>query len=400
MQDNYILKIKAVGDIAPGDSSVDGFGVGSLSKKHGCDFLFQKLNGLLDEADILIGNLEGILSSRCYSETLRLGGIPELADTLRDLGFDIISLANNHVFDYGVDVLQETIKYCENAGLKICGLRSDSDDYYCEPVIIEKKTRKIGVLAYNWVGLEGMSEIGNYIATVSDGVVNYTWNRNRQKDKQAQQLIGDKNRDVLSDIKKLKKVVDIVVLLPHWGYEWTIYPPYGVVLEARQFIDAGVDCIIGTHPHVPQGIELYKEKMVAYSLGNFLFDTTLSKYSFGMILDCTIDNNNFCKYDFCFSRSDKLCQPARSNMKEDRENRELIIRSTESILADDAEQKLDDDLIYRKYEKAYNRMKLKKVRYLLQSMIKHPSMIKPVIQKCLNLLHLIMLRIKGEKIRW
>jgi len=392
------IRIKGVGDICPGDSSIDGFGVRSLTKKYGCDFPFQKLNGILDGADILVGNLEGVLSERCRDANLRLGGFPEMAEALRNVGFDVVSLANNHVFDHGVEVLDETIFHCREAGLKLCGLRGK--DYYCEPVIIEKQSVKVGLLAYNWVGLENIEQVGDYIAIVRNGVVNYTWNRDKEKDRKSQKLIKEKNRNVFKDIKKLKDEVDVVVLMPHWGYEWTIYPPYGVILEARAFIDAGVSLIIGSHPHVSQGVEVNNNGLIAYSLGNFLFDTHLKPVSYGMILDCVIKDMTIEDHQYFFTRSDKSCQPKLATEQEQIKNTNTIKMSAKVIMSDYVQERLDDDLVYREYEKQYNHMKFQTVKYLLLGLLKNPSMIKPIYRKVVNLLELILLRLRGEKIRW
>lgn len=399
MNSDAVIRIKAVGDICPGNCSIDGFGVRSLTQKHGCDFPFQKLGDIFKETDIVVGNLEGFLSERCRDEYLRFGGLPEMAGALRNVGFDVISLANNHAFDHGAEVLDETISCCKKAELKVCGLRGNNN-YHCDPVIIERKSVKIGILAYNWVGLENAGQIGDYIAVVQDSIVNYTWNRDKEKDQKARLLIKEKNTNVLSDIKRLKKEVDIVILMPHWGYEWTIYPPYGVILEARTFVDAGVNLIIGSHPHVSQGIEIFNDSLTAYSLGNFLFDTQMTAFAYGMVLECTLHNNSIEDYKYFFTRRDKFCQPELATKKEQNKNRNAIIISTKAIVSANAEKELDDDLIYRKYEKQYNLLKFKKVKHLLLGVFKNPSTIKPIGRKIMNLIELILLRLKGEKIRW
>ncbi len=395
----YKLVAKFVGDLSPGDFSLDGFGVGGLTKRNGCDYPFKGLGGVLDGTDILFANLEGVLSARCHNEFLAFGGLPEMAEAIRKAGFDIITLANNHAFEHGADVLKETIHYCKKAGLKICGLRGDGP-YYCEPVILEKKGVLIGVLAYNWIGLWDQDEIDQYLATVNDGLVNYTWDRDQVKSYRDRQQIQRKNRCVIQDVKRLKNDVDVIILLPHWGYEWTIYPPYGVILEARSFIDAGVDLIIGSHPHVAQGIEVYKNKVIAYSLGNFLFDPQPEKSFTGMVFECVFGKDGITKYDYFAILCDERCQPKRAIDDEQKKFRQAIEQSTKAILSETVEVELDDDLIYKEFEKGYNRLKVKKVKYLFFAMLKNPSMIKPICRKVMNLFELIILRFKGQKVRW
>ncbi len=399
MQNDSAVYIKAVGDLCPGDFSVDGFGVGSLTKRKGCDYPFKSLDGALDGADILIANLEGVLSARCHNEYLPFGGLPEMAAALRAAGFGIVTLANNHAFEHGAEVLKETIYYCKEAGLKICGLRGKGP-YYCEPVVIEKKGVSLGILAYNWVGLWDQVEIDKYLTTISDGLVNYTWDRDKEKDRQARQLIQEKNEYVIQDVKRLKNEVDGVILLPHWGYEWTIYPPYGVTLEARSFIDAGVDLIIGSHPHVAQGIEVYRDKVIAYSLGNFLFDPQPEEFFHGMVFECVMEKDRIVKYDYFAMASDDRCQPERPGAVEQEKFKQTIERSSAAIISATAEMELDDDLIYKEFEKGYNRRKVKKIKYLFVAMLKNPSMIKPIFRKVINLLELIFRRLQGQRVRW
>lgn len=394
------LIIKAVGDIASGDCTIDGLGVCSISKKYGCDYAFEKLNGLLGNADLQLGNLEGPLSGKSKTHDLRLCGLPDMAKSLKKAGFDVLSLANNHAFDHGKEIFQETVKHCEEAGIELCGLRGGLE-YYSQPVIINRKDVSIGILAYNWIGLENAeSEISNYIATVKDGVVNYTWNRDKENDIESRRMVLEKNKDVFNDIRKLRDKVDILILMPHWGYEWVNHPPYGVITEAHSFIDAGVDFIFGSHPHVIQGFEKYSNGFIAYSLGNFLFDFSTERNVSGMCLENEIVGGRLKEYKSRFITWNKDYQPEEA-LGRQRERCEAIIeRSNKAIVSDDAEQELDDNLVYNDFEKKYNGLKLQKVMYLFKSLPGNPSLIKPIIRKFYTLIELIMLRISGKRVRW
>ena len=396
---NRHVNIKAVGDICPGDASVDGFGVLQVTKQHGSTFPFQRIDNLLEGTDFLIGNLEGTLSTKCFSRSLRMCGLPAFAEALKTAGFNAVSVANNHILDHGLDVFEETVSACRKAGLLLCGLRG-RDDYYCAPVIVKVKSVTIGILAYNWIGLEGRKGIENYIAAVFDSAVNYTWNRAPEKDRIARERIREKNRNVIEDINKLKREVDVTVLMPHWGYEWTIYPPYGVVLEARTFVEAGADLILGCHPHVLQGIEMYKDGLIFYSLGNFLFDMCSQRFRNGMIADVSLSEKGIENYQYHFTTTNKNFQPLPAPSFENEACVKLLEESSSAITADDAAIRLDDELIYREYERGYNQLKLDKIRYLFISVFRHPGLIKPILIKTLNLLQVIMLRLKGKKIRW
>jgi poly-gamma-glutamate synthesis protein (capsule biosynthesis protein) len=393
------LCIKAVGDIAPGDFSINGLGVYSLTKRYGCDFVFQKIVNALGNYDLLIGNLEDSLSHCCLTKDLRHCGLPDMAHALHQIGFDVLSLANNHSFDHGSDILLETIYHCENAGIKLAGLRGKSE-YYCQPVIIKKHQMIVGILAYNWVGLEDAGKIGDYLAVVEDSVVNYTWYRDKARDFEKRKLIKEKNKNAINDIKKLRNEVDLLILMPHWGYEWTIYPPYGVILEGRNFIEAGVDLIIGSHPHVPQGIEKYNDGLIAYSMGNFLFDSVTDKFKYGMVLECKVNPGSIENFSLTFIKRGENFQPEPVTEEEAAENRRLIDKSSKAISSIKAEQILDDDVIYKEYETQYYNLKYQKIIYLLMNLPSKPYLIKSIFKKVLNFLYLILLRLQGKKTRW
>jgi poly-gamma-glutamate synthesis protein (capsule biosynthesis protein) len=393
------VRLGAVGDIAPGDFSIEGHGVGAVSRKHGANFLFDQIREEMTGYDLLLGNLEGVLSRHGSARSLRLCGLPEMAAALRDVGFEVLSVANNHVLDLGPEIFEETINACKETGINICGLKGKSE-YSSEPVIVGKNGLTIGVLAYTWVGLESRRDLNKYVAVVEDGVVNYTWNRDRSKDIEARSMILSKNRNVIQDVQRLRREVDFIILLPHWGYEWTIYPPYGVILEGRRFIDVGVDLIIGSHPHVPQGVESYKRGIIVYSLGNFLFDSTGDRFRYGMVFDCTVSESGRIEHQLHFVKRGANCRPKCVDGEEQQENLRLIEESSRRITSEDAERVLADDLVYREYESQYNGLKREKVLYLLSHLFRNPCLIKPVFRKCRSLLSLMMLRLQGKKVRW
>lgn len=394
-----MILVKAVGDIAPGDSIAPGLGVLSITKRYGCDFLFTNISSCLNGGDILLGNLEGPLSHRCKNEDLRMCGLPEMALSLKRTGFDALSVANNHVLDHGPDVFQETVIHCKQAGLMICGLRGEAG-YYSQPVITEKNGLKVGILAYNWVGSEHVKPIGDYIAQIYDGVVNYSWSRDRDQDIKARIAIESKNKHVIDDIKELRRHVDFLVVMPHWGYEWIIYPPLGVILEARTFIDAGADLILGSHPHVHQGVEIYKNKLIVYSLGNFLFDSLSKRYGSGMLIGCALSPGKIPEYEISILDRDDFFRPQLALEKIAAKNMELVRSSSSAIGNPKARHLLEDDLLYKEYEKEYNKMRYHKVLSLLRMAFCNPFILATLGQKILNFLNVIILRMQGKKVRW
>lgn len=394
--------IKAVGDICPGDKGIPGFGVCSEMEKHGCTNHFLKIYPALSEADILIGNLEGGLSeSHRYDQLKRLNfwGHGNFANTLKGTGFDILSVANNHSLEHGEKLFTETVRILNKAGIKVCGLR-DENDYYSKPVIIEKKGYAVGFIAYNWVGIDKFADADKYIAQSRDSIVNYTWNRYQSDTNGCNQSIRNKNTKVIADIKKLRSECDIVVLMPHWGYEFVHYPPLGVVAEARSFIDAGADLIIGSHPHVLQGYEKYKNRWIVYSLGNFVFDMRVSKAKKTAVLRCEIDEAGGMSCEMTYARINKYFQPEPTGINDQNVIEKIIDNSNRAICSDKNTVLLNDDKLYRDYEKEYKKNKFWNVLYHFMLLPRKPTLLKDIIIKIKNFIDVVILKKEGKKVRW
>jgi len=394
--------IKAVGDICPGDKSILGLGICSLMKQHGTDFPFKKIEGAFHNADIVLGNLEGLLSYKMVkTQTPKINfcGLPEFAKELKKQGFNVINVANNHVLEHGVDLFLETVNILKNAGLQIIGLR-DTEKYYSKPIFIIKDKKKVGIVGYNWIGKDKFKDADKCISQSHDSVVNYTWHRDKFTDEENRKVATQKNSNVICDIKQLKNDCDYIILVTHWGYEFVSNPPYGVTLEARSFIDAGADLIIGSHPHVLQGREYYNGKWIFYSLGNFLFDMRGSKERQSMILEYNINKGKQDDYNLALFKLNKCFQPVAAISKETVNISNIINQSSRDIESENSSVKLDDDKIYKLFESEYNKRKFYTISYHLQAIPSNPTVIKIILRKVYNLITLLLLRIRGEKIRW
>lgn len=183
------------------------------------------------EADITMLNLENAITERGYKvpKEFNFRMPPKYLQVLKDGGVDIVNLANNHVWDYGQVGVRDTIAYLDEAGIYHVGAGATEEEAG-KPVIIEIKGKSIGFLGYYF--MEG---------------------------------------NVAEDVSALKKTADVVIVNFHWGTERSNYPESYQVDLAHRAIDAGADLVIGHHPHVLQGIERYKDGIIAYSLGNFIF---------------------------------------------------------------------------------------------------------------------------------
>ena len=199
--------------------------------------------------DISMVNLEGPVTrgGRKVEKEFNFKIPPKYLQTIVNGGIDIVSIANNHIFDFGSEGLIETIQFLDSVGIKHVGAGKGLEEAR-RPVIFELKGMRIGFLAYFGLG---------------------TFGANKNDPRVAPRL----ERYIAEDIKKLKQehLTDYVVVNFHWGIEKAIYPSEWQLKLAHRAIDAGADLIVGHHPHVLQGIERYKKGVIAYSLGNFIF---------------------------------------------------------------------------------------------------------------------------------
>ncbi|MDT8318521.1 MAG: CapA family protein [bacterium] len=246
-EDGQTITFIAVGDIMMGRH------IGKVMKRRGDLYPFMNFTSPFKEADILFANLESTLgdeNDKIYFPDKPYNFIAPLtvSKTLKYLGFNVLSLANNHAMDYGADSIVRTGKELAEKGISSFGAGRTLDEAR-RPSIITKKGVAFGFLGYS----NGHSS-GVYASGGKAGVV------------------PTELKIIKEDIMKLKGKVDLIVVSLHWGIEYEKYPTMKQRELAHMIIDSGADMILGHHPHVMQGLELYKGKIIAYSLGNFLFD--------------------------------------------------------------------------------------------------------------------------------
>lgn len=248
------ITLAFVGDILPASS------VARLMEKNGYDYPFRQTSAMLQSADITAGNLESSITDRGTPEQNKeylYRGSALTLPAIKDAGFDVLSLANNHTLDYGWVGLQDTMDALDDHKLKHMGSGLDDVEAFT-PVYVESKG-----ITTAFIG-------------VSNVVPNVGWKAGRNHPGVAETY--DPSR-AIEAIKAAKKNADLVVVMVHWGVEYTDKPIADQTLKGRKFIDAGADLVIGSHPHVLQGFESYKGKWIAYSLGNFVFSGTKSPKS-------------------------------------------------------------------------------------------------------------------------
>lgn len=215
----------------------------------------------LSAAEITVGNFESTLSAagspRQGNDSFAAspGVIPEL----RTAGFDLMSLANNHVGDYGDRALRQTLSRFASSGIKTVGAGPNLAAAR-RPVIVERDGVRVGFLAIDSIG-----------ETPAATRIRSGTNRLNMPPR-----TGPLNRSQLqrisADVRALSKRVDVAVVITHWGTQYTHRPEPSQRQAARALADAGADLVIGGHPHWVQGFEMAGSTVVVHSLGNFVFD--------------------------------------------------------------------------------------------------------------------------------
>ena len=212
----------------------------------------------LQDADITVINNEFPFSTRGTQApdkqfTFRVD--PTYVSVLTDMGVDIATLANNHVLDFGPEALLDTFDTLDRAGIDYMGAGNDSSR---AGALI---TKKAGGKTFGFLAASRVIPVVSWdVQNASPGVFT-TYDPTR----------------LVAAIKAARDSCDYLTVFVHWGIERDEYPQDYQVSMAKQYIDAGADLVIGSHPHVLQGITYYKDKPVFYSLGNFIFNRDIPK---------------------------------------------------------------------------------------------------------------------------
>lgn len=263
------LRFIAVGDI------MLGRGVEYWIKKNGGGYesAFAKVKPLLEQGDIVFGNLECPLtpSTKGLYKTgkIVLRAEPESVTALTSAGFNMLSLANNHILDYYEKGLFDTMELLDLHGIAHAGGGRNIDEAR-EMAVIEKNGMKIGLLAYT-----DMAEI----VFAGDPYLSFVAGPKKSG------VAPRKYEMIKEDIEKNRDKVDLLAVSLHWGIEDSFRVTDEQVDFAHRLIDDGADIILGHHPHQFQGIEIYNGKPILYSMGNFLFDQNESENMESFIVD-------------------------------------------------------------------------------------------------------------------
>lgn len=261
------IKIAALGDIMLDRS------VGKHFFENPRDFELPEIRNLLDEYDLVIANLENPVglrgepfprqdpnvAFRCHPETLKV---------LKNLGVDVVTIANNHLLDYGAITLLDTLDHLDNAGIRHVGGGKNYNQAN-QPALFEINGRKLALLASVMVYSASTERATNHKPGVADFRI----------------------KPLLKRISELKAEGYLVLVTVHWGIEYCFYPIPYQRQQAQAMIEAGASAIIGHGPHFPQGIERFRHGEIVHSLGNFIFDEPYPNSRKSFIYCATLGND-------------------------------------------------------------------------------------------------------------
>ncbi|MDD5251492.1 MAG: CapA family protein [Patescibacteria group bacterium] len=245
------ITILAVGDIMLSRT------VAERIRQNGAAYPYARLAGWIASAEVAFANLETplVVGRPVRSGEMSFHSDPGQAKELRQAGFDVVSLANNHTPNAGSAGLASTFQALADAGVMFSGAGKDLASASA-PAVVEAQGVRFAFLSYNDPSVVPVS----YGATASRGGTN----------------MMDAKR-LTADVAAARQQADVVIVSMHAGDEYVARPNRRQVEFAHAAIDAGADAVIGHHPHVVQTAEIYKEKLILYSLGNFIFDQDWSR---------------------------------------------------------------------------------------------------------------------------
>jgi poly-gamma-glutamate capsule biosynthesis protein CapA/YwtB (metallophosphatase superfamily) len=253
------LTLGVTGDIMLGSWLIEVLG------ERGAAWPFEDVLPVLRSTDLLVGNLESPFLSDTTGitpaeKTYTFAVPPGLIETITAGGFDLVGLANNHILDYGPAGLYETWDTLDSAGIAHVGTGLTKAEAHTH-TILDRKGRQVAFLAYSHTFPE------EFWAT---------------SDRPGTAPASDEG--LAREVRRAEAAADLVVVMFHWGGELLEEPREYQQILARIAIDNGADLVIGHHPHTIQPLEWYRDRLIAYSLGNFIFGSYTSSAKGAILL--------------------------------------------------------------------------------------------------------------------
>ncbi|MFP5247467.1 MAG: CapA family protein [Thermoanaerobaculia bacterium] len=239
------------------------------------DYPFRAIADELRASEIVFGNLECPLSTRgrrlnndsCYRAH------PGFAAAMAAAGFNVVSFANNHSFDYGEVAFYDTLQLLKENGIQSVGAGATLAEART-PALFRVNGVTVAFLAYSLLG-------PHWIWATQDECGVAPMNP---------MIVGQ-------DLQRARRQADIVIVSAHWGSEGRPVPYPRLVELAHDCIDSGADAILGHHPHVPGTVEVYRDRPIFYSLGNFIFGHDHDEWSDGVMARLHIEDGKLKRAD-------------------------------------------------------------------------------------------------------
>lgn len=267
-----IFSMACVGDVMCGDSFYNlGRGCAAAIKKYKSQFLNESISGLFHRHDIVFGNMESPVSDygkkRFSLRSLHMRASLETAGLLSQWGFTVLNVANNHILEHGYHAALETVESLEKQNITVVGAGTQRFKSGIQVKNIKIKNTEIVFIAMclrnEKYAFSGGGEVEEFLKTIA-----------------------------------AYKNVGSVIVSVHWGNEFIWWPADSIKAMGRAMIDSGAVVVLGHHPHVVQGIESYKDGLIAYSLGNFIFDSFDPECRWSIILCLEIDYNKVSRWSY------------------------------------------------------------------------------------------------------
>lgn len=284
----------------------------AIDKRGNSDYLFDEVRDVLTEANLAVGTLNATISdypphTGCVPTYVLVGGA-ENADAIARAGFDLMSVATNHIKNCGLTncgdrAFFDTLDNLRRVGIQPIGAGKDLAEAM-QPVVAD-----VNGVRFGFVSLGQIEPIA-FASQDSPGIA----------------VLNDEN--LRAAIAAARRVSDVVIVLPHWGPEEASMPNWSQRQLARLAVEAGADLVVGNHTHVVQALEEIDGVKVFYGLGNFVFDQDWARdHQQGVILKAVFSGKRFVNYEFVPTHVDG---DGRVHLADTEEAAEILARIAEA----------------------------------------------------------------------
>lgn len=278
------------------------------------DYPYEEVRHIIQAADLAIGTFNATMSHRVQHTgcqwTFQLVGSPENADALQRAGFDVMSVATNHIKDCGLmkswcnETFFDTLENLQRVGILTVGAGKNLDEAL-QPVVVTLNGIRFGFIALG----DSKMDVSVFAGPDHPGIAELT------------------EENFQAALQRVRPLADVIIALPHWGSEDNLLPNWLQRNQARYITAAGVDLVVGNHTHVVQAIQEVNGVLVFYGLGNFVFDQGLRDHRQGVILLVHFVGTQLASYELIPTHTD---QDGRVHLADAAEAAEILQRVEEA----------------------------------------------------------------------